>query len=76
MQFKINLKGSTKLETYENYAILVVVIGAALLSLGIGLSAANPAGISAALAMGGGVITFLATVALIFVWILKETKGE
>ena len=76
MQFKINLKGSTKLETYENYAILVVVIGAAFLSLGIGLSAVSPAGIAAVLAMGGGVITFLATIALIFVWILKETKGE
>ena len=76
MQFKINLKGSTKLETYENYAILAVVIGAGLLSLGIGLSAANPFGIAAILAMGGGVISFLSTVALIFVWLLKETKGE
>lgn len=66
------LKGSDKYETAENYSLLGVVIGAVLLSSGIGLTALSSQGISAILAMMGSLIAFLSTVILIFVWIWKS----
>jgi hypothetical protein len=71
-----NLKGKDKFETAENYSILSIVIGVIILSLGIGLTIVTPKGIPAILAMLGSFISFLATVVLILVWLVKEFVGE
>jgi len=70
------LKSKNKYEKAEWYCILSLIIGVLILSLGIGLSILNPKGISAILAMLGSLFSFLATVALIFVWLIKELKSE
>ncbi len=70
------LKSEDRLERVEGYCILSLIIGAGLLSLGIGLSILNPKGISAITAMLGSLIAFLATVALIVTWLVKELTGE
>lgn len=72
MKFHLNLKGKDKIETIENYSILVLFTGVSFLSLGIGFSIISTKGIPIILAMFGSVISFLATVALIFVWLVKE----
>ena len=70
------LKGKDKYETLENCSILFIVIGAAMLSSGIGLTVINPKGFSAILAMLGALVSFLSIVVLIFTWIVKELRGE
>jgi len=70
------LKGKNKYETAENYSILFILIGAAMLSIGIGLTAFNPKGIFTVAAMLGSFISFLSTVVLIFVWLAKEVFGS
>ena len=70
-----NLKGKDKYETLENYAILFIAIGAAMLSSGIGLSVISPKGIAAVLGSIGSFIAFVATALLIFAWVSKEFKG-
>ena len=70
------LKGKNKYETAENYSILFIVIGAIILSSGIGLTVLGSKGIFAILAMLGSLIAFLSTVALIFVWLVKEIFGS
>lgn len=66
------LKSKNKFEKAEGYVIMAMLGGAIILSLGIGLTIINTKGISAILAMSGALISFLATVALIGVWIVKE----
>jgi hypothetical protein len=66
------LKGSDKYETTENCALAGVLVGALVLSSGIGLSALNTKGIPAILAMMGSLIAFLSTVILIVVWVVKD----
>jgi len=66
------LKGSGKYETAENVAILLIIAGAAMLSAGIGISIMQPRGVAAILAMLGSFISFISTVALIFIWLAKE----
>jgi len=66
------LKGSDRYETAENWAIAFIVVGAVMLSAGIGISIFNPKGIAAILAMLGSFVSFVATVVLIFIWLAKE----
>jgi len=66
------LKGSGKYETAENVAIALIIVGAVMLSAGIGISIVQPKGVAAILAMVGSFVSFVATVALIFVWLAKE----
>ena len=66
------LKGKDKLETAENYSILLIFIGAIVLSFGIGINIISTKGFSAILTMLGAVISFLSTVSLILVWLLRE----
>ncbi|MFN6991701.1 MAG: hypothetical protein ACK4MM_03145 [Fervidobacterium sp.] len=66
------LKSKNKFERAEGYAIIAMLGGAIILSLGIGLTIVSTKGISAVLAMSGALISFLATVALIGVWLVKE----
>ncbi len=70
------LKGKGRYETVENWIIILIVFGALMLSVGMGLTAFNPKGISAILAMSGSLLAFLSTVALIFTWLVKEFKGD
>jgi hypothetical protein len=70
------LKGENKYERVEGYCIIVLLTGALMLSAGIGLSALNPKGISAILAMLGSFISFIGTVGLIFTWLVQELFGE
>lgn len=70
------LKSEDKLERAEGYSILFLIIGAIITSLGIGLSILNPKGLSTILAMLGALLSFLSTVALIGVWVMKEFTGE
>jgi len=66
------LKGSDRYETAENWAIAFIVIGAVMLSAGIGISIVEPKGVAAILSMLGSFVAFIATVVLIFVWLAKE----
>jgi hypothetical protein len=69
------LKGKDRFETLENYSILFIFVGAIILSAGIGLNILNPKGLSAILSMFGSLIAFISTIALIFIWVLKEFKS-
>ena len=76
MDWISKLKGKDKLETLENYSILFILFGGVILSAGMGLTAFfTTKGISAILAMLGSLIAFLATTALIFIWLIKEFKS-
>jgi len=70
--FRYLLKAETKYEKYENLMMLLLIIGASMLSVGIGLSILSPKGISAILAMFGSFLAFISTVGLIIVWTIKE----
>lgn len=74
--FNIKLKGSTRLETLENYSIAGIIIGVVLFASGVGLSAISTRGISAILTILGSFVSFLFTIILIFVWLLKELKSD
>lgn len=70
------LKSENKYEKIEGYCILVLVVGALMLSVGIGLTILSPKGISAITAMLGALISFLATIGLIVTWLIQEMVGE
>ena len=76
MKFFGLLKGKTRYEKAENYCIMILIVGAVMLTTGIGLTIISTKGIPAILAMLGSFISFSATVALIFVWLFKELQGE
>ena len=69
-------RGRDRFETAENYSIVGVVAGAVLFSLGIGLAAFSPAGVSAMLAMLGAVVSFVSSVALVLAWLAKDLFGK
>jgi len=68
-------KGKNKYETAENSSIIFIFIGAAILSVGMGLTAINSQGIFTIITMLGSFIAFISTVALILVWLSKEIFG-
>ena len=79
MRLKIGLgmlKGKSRYETLENYLIALIVLGAVLFGAGIGLSAINSRGISTITAMLGIFVSFIFTVALVFVWVAKDIYGH
>jgi len=76
MKFLGLLKGKTLYEKVEGYCIIFLIVGAVMLCAGIGLTIITTKGIPAVLAMLGSLISFLATVALIFVWIFKELQSD
>jgi len=69
------LKSENKYERVESYCILFLLAGSLILSVGIGLTVITPKGIPAILAMLGSLVSFLSTVALIFIWIVQELFG-
>ena len=66
------LKGESKYETLENYSIVVIFLGAVILAAGIGLNVITTVGFPTIMAMLGAFISFVGTIALIFVWLFKE----
>jgi len=70
------LKDRRKLVRAEGYSILALVGGSLFLSLGIGATILSTRGIPAVVAMLGALISFLATISLIFVWLVQEYSGE
>lgn len=72
----LQLKGKNTYETIENVSILFIIIGAILLSTGLGLSVVMSKGLSAILALTGAFLTFFSVVILIFSWLVKELKGD
>jgi len=65
-----------KLEKAESISIMVMIVGAALLSLGIGLTIVSTKGISAIMSMVGSLLCFLSTVSLVGVWLVEEMEKE
>jgi hypothetical protein len=76
MKFFSMLKSKDKYERAEGYCILILLAGALMFSAGVGLTIITTRGIPAILAMLGSLVSFLATVALIFTWLAKELFGE
>jgi len=72
----LQLKSEDNLVRAEGFCILSLFFSGIILSLGIGLSILNTKGIPAILAMLGGLFTFLSTLALIIVWLIKEWKSD
>jgi len=72
LKIKNTWKGKSGVEKAEDIAILVVLIGALMFSAGIGLNILNTKGFSTVLAMFGAFISFVGTIILISVWLLKE----
>ena len=68
------LKGKDRLETMENLSIFLIFVGAIVLAVGIGLTVVTKttAGI---MSMMGAFISFIFTIVLIFVWLIKEFKS-
>jgi len=69
------LKGKDMAETLENYSILFIIIGALVLSFGIGLSVLTER-ISFVFAVFGAWAVFISTVALIVIWMIKEFRSD
>jgi len=69
---KEKLKGKDKFETMENCSIVGIVVGVIILSSGFFVSMINPKGIAAILLMFGSFLSFISTVGLVIVWLLKE----
>lgn len=74
-EWMIKLRGENWYETAENYCLAGVVVGTFILSIGILSTVISTKGITAVMAMVGALLSFCSTVALIFVWFLKELKG-
>lgn len=70
------IRGKNKLETAENASIVFILVGALMLSAGIGLNIFATKGFPTILAMLGSFITFAFTIILILIWLMKEFKGE
>jgi len=69
------LKGKDKYETAEKYSIATILVGALMLSAGIGLTALSTTGFPVVIAMLGSFIAFIGTIALIGSWLWSELRG-
>lgn len=70
------LKSENKFEKMEGYSMLVLIVGAVMLSAGMGLTILDPQGVSAITAMLGSLITFLGIIGLIMTWLIQELFGD
>jgi uncharacterized membrane protein len=69
------MKGKDKTETVENFSILFILIGAVVLSFGIGLSVVSQR-MSFIFSVAGAWIALIFTVVLIFTWVAKEFRSD
>jgi hypothetical protein len=65
-------KGKSRLEMAEYSSMLVLLGGALLMSVGMGLNIFSTTGIATVMAALGSAICFISTVALVVVWTVKE----
>ncbi len=72
--FKGRLRGRDKLETLENWSILIILLGGFLLSTGIASSIITTKGIPTILAMSGSFISFVGIISLVLVWLIQELR--
>ena len=70
------IKSKKKLEKMEGYSIVFLIAGSLIMSSGIGLTVVSTKGIPAIMTMLGALIAFLATVSLVFTWLLQEMLGD
>jgi len=70
------IKSKKKLEKIEGYIIVFLIAGSLIMSSGIGLTVVSTKGIPAIMTMLGALIAFLATVSLVFTWLLQEMLGD
>ncbi|MEM5790509.1 MAG: hypothetical protein QXP77_00415 [Candidatus Aenigmatarchaeota archaeon] len=68
------LKGKDKLETCENISIISIFLGGLILSIGIGSTIFTPKGFTVVLAMLGAFISFVSTLILIIIWLIREIR--
>jgi membrane protein YdbS with pleckstrin-like domain len=73
-EFYKKMKGSNKIETAENISILFIIVGALVLSIGIGSTSITTKGIPAIISMFGAFLVFVFTIFLILIWLIKEFK--
>ena len=73
--WKGNLKGNDRFETFENYSILFIALGALMITLGIGLTVVATKGFPVILTMIGSLLAFISTIALIATWLAREFLG-
>ena len=71
-----SLKGKDKYETVENWSIVFICLGAAMLAVGLGATVLTPKGVPVILAALGSMIAFVSVTVLIFTWLAKELFGE
>lgn len=71
---KGRLRGRDKLETLENWSILIILLGGFLLSTGIASSIITTKGIPTVLAMSGSFISFVGIISLVLVWLIQELR--
>ena len=50
----------------------LIIVGALLLSTGIGISIINPKGLALILAVAGTIISLLSSISLVILWVLKS----
>lgn len=72
---KLPIRGKDKFETVQNLTYILIIIGAFVFSIGVGLTIMTPKGLSVAIAMIGSFTLFISTVVLIFTWLAKELFG-
>jgi hypothetical protein len=68
----LNIKGKDKLDTIENFFILLLFLCSILLSLFIGIAGVIPKGWPVVGIMLSSFFIFISIIFLVFIWIVKE----
>jgi len=70
------LKGKDKFESFENWSILITLLGALVLAAGIGLTSVQTTGLPTIIAMLGSFVVFIGTILLIVGWLWADISGK
>jgi uncharacterized YccA/Bax inhibitor family protein len=68
----LNIKGKDKLDTIENFFILLLFLCSISLSLFIGIAGVIPKGWTVVGIMLSSFFIFISIISLVFIWIVKE----
>jgi uncharacterized YccA/Bax inhibitor family protein len=68
----LNIKGKDKLDTIENFFILLLFLCSISLSLFIGIAGVIPKGWPVVGIMLSSFFIFISIISLVFIWIVKE----
>jgi hypothetical protein len=69
------MRGKDSMETAENFSILFILIGAVVLSVGIGLSIMSQR-MSFLFSVVGAWTALISTIVLIFIWVGREFRSD